>query len=210
MKTKTILFGILFGVLCLIAATALALGFIHLTEFPYRVDMKALDICETSGLTYEVVLRNYRDAMRFLSPFHNAPFHLTDLAYSEDGAQHFVDTKGIFNALYLAGALCTVTIAVLLLSKRRKDKRFLRVSGVTTLALPLLIGLFAAIDFNSLFILFHKIFFNNDLWIFQPDIDQIITILPETFFLHCAVVIVVFWIIAAALQFFFAKPRQKK
>ncbi len=36
----------------------------------------------------------------------------------------------------------------------------------------------------------HKIFFRNDDWMFNPSTDPIINLLPETFFLHCALIII--------------------
>ncbi len=36
-------------------------------------------------------------------------------------------------------------------------------------------------DFNKYFIIFHHIFFNNDLWMLNPDTDLLINIVPEPF-----------------------------
>ena len=49
------------------------------------------------------------------------------------------------------------------------------------------IGVLAAVDFNACFIVFHKLFFNNDLWILDPTEDLIINILVEPFFADMAV-----------------------
>lgn len=42
-------------------------------------------------------------------------------------------------------------------------------------------GLFAS-DFNKYFTIFHEMFFDNDLWIFDPAEDYMIRMLPEGFF----------------------------
>ena len=55
--------------------------------------------------------------------------------------------------------------------------------------LPIVLFIIFIIDFDSAFTAFHKIFFNNDYWIFNPRLDQIINILPQEFFYHCAVLI---------------------
>lgn len=199
-KIGHILLGLLFGLLCLIAATALALALIHVTGLPYRIDINALDIPDSSGYSREVILENYNAAMRFLSPFSNGPFHLPDLAYSAEGAQHFDDCKVIFNGVYLAGGASLILLITILLIRRR-DRRFLLTGGITTLAVPLALLGFIAVDFDRMFTLFHEIFFSNDLWIFDPRYDEIITILPSAFFMHCAIVIAAFWVLAALLQF---------
>lgn len=54
----------------------------------------------------------------------------------------------------------------------------LGIFGALTVALG---GLFAS-DFNKYFIIFHEIFFDNDLWMFDPATDYMIRMLPEGFF----------------------------
>ena len=46
-----------------------------------------------------------------------------------------------------------------------------------------------AIDFSKAFILFHKIIFNNDYWIFDPSTDPVINALPEELFMIYGLVI---------------------
>ncbi len=41
-------------------------------------------------------------------------------------------------------------------------------------------------DFNKYFIIFHHIFFHNDLWMLNPDTDLLINIVPEPFFMDTA------------------------
>ena len=41
-------------------------------------------------------------------------------------------------------------------------------------------------DFSKYFIVFHKIFFNNDLWVLDPRTDMLINIVPEGFFFDTA------------------------
>ena len=67
-----------------------------------------------------------------------------------------------------------------------------------------------AIDFQRMFLLFHRVFFSNDYWIFDPDADEIINILPEQFFMHCALIVVGFWLLAAAVQLWAGFSRWQK
>ena len=41
-------------------------------------------------------------------------------------------------------------------------------------------------DFSKYFVMFHHIFFNNDLWILNPETDMLINIVPEGFFMDTA------------------------
>ena len=63
-------------------------------------------------------------------------------------------------------------------------------SGAYTLGGFALIGGLAALDFNKAFEIFHKIFFpGKDNWMFSWYEDEIIRILPQDFFMNCAILI---------------------
>ena len=47
-----------------------------------------------------------------------------------------------------------------------------------------------SIDFDTTFLIFHRLFFDNDYWLFDPITDPVINILPSAFFLHCAILII--------------------
>ena len=55
-----------------------------------------------------------------------------------------------------------------------------------------------SIDFTSCFTLFHKLFFTNNLWIFDPETDYMIRMLPEGFFSDMVIrVEVIFFVLLA-------------
>jgi len=198
---KQTLLGLLTAVLVLVAATAICLGLIHLTDQPYLIDLGALNIPERAGITREDALLNYRAVMDYLSPFSKSEFELPTLVWSADGADHFADCKRIFNGLYLLGAVCTAAVTFLAVRGKLRNARLLRVSGAATLAIPLAVMAAVAIDFDRAFVLFHTVFFpGKSNWLFDYDTDPVINILPETFFLHCALVIALGWVIASAVQ----------
>lgn len=51
------------------------------------------------------------------------------------------------------------------------------------LAIPIII------DFDSSFVVFHEILFDNDYWIFDPVLDPVINILPAEFFMNSGLMI---------------------
>jgi integral membrane protein (TIGR01906 family) len=52
------------------------------------------------------------------------------------------------------------------------------------------VGSLAAVDFDRAFVIFHKIFFpGKSNWLFDYDADQIIRVLPQDFFMNCAILI---------------------
>ncbi|WP_168171578.1 TIGR01906 family membrane protein [Oribacterium sp. C9] len=56
------------------------------------------------------------------------------------------------------------------------------------------IGLLAATDFTKYFTIFHKIFFSQGNWMFDPRESRMINMLPEGFFSDCALKIVMTFI----------------
>jgi integral membrane protein (TIGR01906 family) len=52
----------------------------------------------------------------------------------------------------------------------------------------------ACIDFDSLFILFHKVAFTNDLWLLDPSTDLLIRLMPIEFFISYAAIIGGLWL----------------
>ena len=73
-----------------------------------------------------------------------------------------------------------------------------------------ILGFLVAIDFDQAFIIFHKLFFRNDFWIFDYRTDPVITILPETFFMHCFILIVLIIVVFALLCLIFYRYKQKQ
>ena len=113
---------------------------------------------------------------------------------------HMEDVQGLFiSGLWLRriGILITLCFAALAYFWGRKSaertealKRLIPKSlcigtgAVFAVALAL-IGIIST-DFSKYFIVFHKIFFNNDLWVLDPRTDMLINIVPEGFFFDTA------------------------
>ena len=128
----------------------------------------------------------------------NRPFKSGIFEMSESGISHFADCKVLFD-LNLAGMIVTgaITLALILLNRFKiielakiKGHRAYLISAVVALALPIIIGGLAAINFDKAFEIFHGIFLPGKTnWTFDPYYDQIITVMPEEFFMNCAILI---------------------
>lgn len=205
--------GVFLGVCTLLVCTAAALLALHLCDWLYRCDLRALELAQKTGLDEQVILRNYHAVMRWLWPFSpQQPFSLPDLAFSEQGAIHFADCRRLFGLVYVVGALCAAAIALLLRADRRRplDRRAFFTASLTLLLCLALVGAAMAADASAAFVLFHKLLFRNDFWQFDPAKDPIIRLLPEQFFYHCAAVFLLFWLLGAALLWAAGKRRLRK
>ena len=205
-KKGSVFLGIVVGLLVLAAITTLAVGLLFSGNLFYRLEINALEIENNSGLSREIILNNYDAVIRFLSPFSVAEFSMPDLPASAAGISHFEDVKIILNGLYITGLICLL-ILVLIFSyvKAGRTPKTLITASVSVITVPLAAFCVMAIDFNSFFTFFHKVFFSGDTWIFDIYTDPVITILPEAYFMHCALIIAAFWVIGSAALFFIGK-----
>ena len=84
----------------------------------------------------------------------------------------------------------------------KKDFRLLKRASVSAAVLPLLLGvLVLAAGWDKSFVTFHELAFSNDYWIFDEAFDPVITILPDAFFLHCALLMAAVLILLCAVCF---------
>ncbi|MBC7960375.1 MAG: DUF1461 domain-containing protein, partial [Vallitaleaceae bacterium] len=66
------------------------------------------------------------------------------------------------------------------------------------------------INFDKYFTLFHTTFFNNDLWLLDPDTDILINMVPEIFFFTTAMLVVVVFAILTMATILIAEIAKKK
>lgn len=186
-KITDLLIGIIFTLLFISIAVVITVNFRPL----YYMDIDALNIEADSGIQKDVILENYNALIDYSSPFYKGELQFPSLAASESGLSHFEEVKNIFTSFYILGAVTLILGVIIIIYKsRRKEISYLLVSAITAIVLPLLLGLLMGINFDKTFILFHKLFFNNNDWLFDPATDPVITILPDTFFMHCAILII--------------------
>ena len=106
---------------------------------------------------------------------------------------HMEDVRGLFLGGLALRRICLVIIVVccaLLAALKADIRRVLpKMICVGTVLFFLVLAALAAIistDFTKYFIIFHEIFFSNDLWMLDPRTDLLINIVPEPFFVDTA------------------------
>ena len=158
----------------------------------YHCDIDALAIEETSGYSREEILLNYDVLIKYNSISGPDTLEFPTLAMSDGGRQHFAEVKDIFIALEYFAIIALPIFAVLAIIAAKGGRYIpLRAAGICGIAVPAVLGIGAALFWDKFFVLFHKIAFDNDFWIFSPSTDPVIKILPDQFFFHCAVMIAV-------------------
>ena len=126
--------------------------------------------------------------------------------FNEQDRLHLADVRNLFlGGLKLRNyAVILATILMIVLRAKKADFRRLVPLGYLQalfvyLILAAILGVAMSIDFTSCFTLFHKLFFTNNLWIFDPETDYMIRMLPEGFFSDMVIRVGVIFIVLLAV-----------
>ncbi len=172
----------------------------------YYLDIDALKIEETSGYSREEILLNYDVLIKYNSISGPDTLEFPTLAMSEGGRQHFAEVKDIFIALeYFAFIALPIFVILAVIAARGGRYIPLAAAGTCGIIVPAVLGIGAALFWDKFFVLFHKIAFDNDFWIFNSTTDPVIKILPDQFFFHCAVMIAVMCVVISTVLIIISK-----
>lgn len=186
-KILQIFFSLSLCLFIIFAAVKLTLIFKQL----YYSDIHYLNIEEQSGFSKAEIIKNYDYVINYLLTPKQQDFKLPSIEYSKYGQIHFSDVKRIFTYIdILLIVTGLINILGLIVNVKRKNFDFLKHASSMLILLPTVLLTAIMINFDAAFITFHKIFFNNDYWQFDPKLDPIIRILPEEFFYHTALLII--------------------
>ena len=182
MKTK-LTFG---GSLIFLLSLSILLT-IYLSWFLYPLEISWLHLTSRVPFQPQTIQHNFNVLMDYLTNPLSQVLKMPDFPSSASGIHHFEVVKGLF---HLAQGVAIVTLPIFYFFwKHVIQKGFLplyRRAFLIMLSLPLVLGLVGVfIGFEQFFTLFHQILFvGDDTWLFVPEKDPVILILPEDFFLH--------------------------
>lgn len=179
------------------------------------VDMTMGDLL---NVTHEMMayLRGDRDDLHVMTTVAGEQrefFNAREIAHMEDVRGLFLAAINLRRICIAIAAVCVLVLFILKSDiKKILPKSVCIGTGVFFAVICLLAGIVST-DFNKYFILFHHIFFHNDLWLLDPATDLLINIVPEPFFVDTAARIAVTFGISVLILFllcFFQLRRQKK
>ncbi|NLZ76333.1 MAG: TIGR01906 family membrane protein [Erysipelotrichia bacterium] len=195
-KSKTLSLYIILMIIIFIITFSVSIPILFRPFYYFHI--KSLDLVNITGLDYQTIKTAYDEMMNFCLGLTNS-FSTGILKYSDEGMAHFIDVKNLF-ILDLALLLFS-TLNLIFVPKIFKKRAIIpyKFNGngnsyyAATILLTVFIGiiLFTLPDFSRTFTIFHQIFFPGKTnWLFDSRYDEIIIILPETFFMNCAILIV--------------------
>lgn len=113
--------------------------------------------------------------------------------FNEREIAHMIDVQVLFlKAMSIRRVCLALTAALLILMAATKARMKKVLPASLCIGTGLFFGLVTALaliistDFTKYFVMFHHIFFSNDLWILDPRTDMLINIVPEGFFMDTA------------------------
>ena len=124
-------------------------------------------------------------------------------------AAHMADCRGLIRTtgtlrwILAAAALVFFAVGIFLRESRKKFVAGIVAGFAAVAAVFLAVLLWGLVNFDGLFITFHKVLFNNDGWLLDPKTDMLIRLMPTRFFVSMGVRVLLA-IAAAALAPFSA------
>lgn len=109
-------------------------------------------------------------------------FNIREITHMEDVYKLFE----LGRTIRLALIIIIVVLFVFTIRKYGFESTF-KTSSIMMLLVWVLGGLITALilsDFSESFVKFHHIFFDNDLWLLNPETDMMIRMLPQNFFME--------------------------
>lgn len=206
------LFLILLHSLCLsIALLAAAVKFVVNFRYLYYFDVNHLDIPKSSGFPKDEIIKNYDALINYMKTSFKGELKFPTFPMSYGAKFHFVEVKNIFVSFdyILIGGLAIAFVGAVIYLKKR-NYSFLKWSAVLLILLPVFLAIPFAINFDASFTAFHKLAFSNDYWLFDPNTDPIINVLPEQFFMHSAVLILILVTAASILMYYIYRKLLKR
>ncbi|MCD8169573.1 MAG: TIGR01906 family membrane protein [Clostridiales bacterium] len=113
-------------------------------------------------------------------------FNEREIAHMEDVQVLFLKAMSIRTACLVLTVLLLAFMAATKARMRKVLPPSLCMGTGLFFGLITALGLIISTDFSRYFIMFHHIFFTNDLWILDPSTDMLINIVPEGFFMDTA------------------------
>ena len=128
-------------------------------------------------------------------------FNEREIAHMEDVQVLFLRAMSLRRACIF---ICVLCLGFLFLTKapvRRVLPPSICAGTGLFFGITAILALIISGDFTNYFVIFHHIFFDNDLWILDPATDMLINIVPEGFFMDTAARIALLFGASSAVLF---------
>ena len=166
------------------------------TTITYKYVIYRYNLRTYTGLSNEMLMDNYKTIIYYLQNPFSKELMLEYFPMSSFGKIHFGEVKQIFIALYIIIIVFIIVFTIkVIINKNNNLKKMIlntlnNISNIIAIIF-ISISIMSAVNFSKTFYVFHKIFFRNDYWIFDPITDPVINALPEELFMIELVIVIV-------------------
>ncbi len=103
--------------------------------------------------------------------------------YGIDERAHLSDARTLLGIFLIVGGLGIIAIAAQARAQARRAEvwRIVARAGATTSVLVVILGIVSLVAFDSLFTLFHQVFFPGGNWSFDPSSQRLVQLYPFDF-----------------------------
>lgn len=165
----------------------------------YEKEYTKYNVTDDVNMEMEDLLEVTEEMMKFLRGDREDLHVMTTVGgvsrefFNEREIAHMVDVQGLFLGALAIRRICLILAAACILALlalrsniRRLLPRSILIGTGLFFSVICLLALIISTDFSKYFVIFHEIFFDNDLWILDPRTDLLINIVPEPFFMDTA------------------------
>ena len=206
-KILNVIFSICFSIFIITTAINCTVSFKQL----YYYDIDKLNIPKLSNLSKEEIKLNYDYLIEYNLSKNVDEFEMPTIKSSNQGKIHFEEVRYIFQNVNKISKICLIISLIgIIIAIKNKDIKILNYTSKALIIIPLVLAIPMIINFEDTFVIFHKLMFSNDYWIFDPRLDPVINILPEEFFFHAGIMILGIVLLASIILYMTYKFISKK
>lgn len=115
--------------------------------------------------------------------------------FNEKEIAHLSDVRLLVSKAQIALYLLAFTVILFIVYMFMKKEhgllgRIIVYSGLLSLLVILLFLLVVSLNFEGVFTTFHLLNFDNDLWLLNPETDNLIALFPERFFYDASIMVI--------------------
>lgn len=185
-----ILEGTLISLLTIGISVIISLNF----NFIYKYSVNKFNLVKIGGVSKDKLIEDFNTLINYLQNPFMKKLEFENFIMSKNGEFHFYEVKKIFLNIYVLIFVIVVILLAIAIYCRYKNTpiKWPSLFNKGANGLIIIITILASVivtNFSKAFVIFHKIFFNNDYWIFDEKTDPIIKVLPEELFELYAIII---------------------
>lgn len=197
MNKKKIL-GIFLSFVIILWVLTISISKNGLNKSKYSDFIKKNNISDSVGLSSDKLILKYNNLIDYIN------FGKEELIKNDFNNREVLHMKDVYNLFkintYISYFTGLITLAYLIyMIKFIFDKRRVYISNIREksilfkytyksmifiIIICLILAFIISVNFEKSFIIFHKLLFNNDLWLLNPETDIMIRMLPQEYFMN--------------------------